>query len=541
MVFQLIPRILVVTGLLLGAFSQPFAQQVGNPAPGAVAPESVFTIDEYRVLGNTVLPAIDIETALYPHLGEGKQIADVEAVRQLLEKLYRDRGYGTVYVDIPEQSVDQGIVRLKVTEGKLDRVRVTGARYFANGKIRETLPTLKAGTVLSLPELQAQLGTANQQSRDRAITPVLKAGKSPGTVDIELKVQDSLPFHGSVELNDRYSANTTHTRASINLSYDNLFQKFHSLSLQYQTSPQDLQETQVLAATYLAPFDSGNLLAVYAVDTNSDFAVVSTGGDLSVLGAGNIYGVRYIVRLPIVERYSQNISLGADYKDFADNIVLADGAKDTTPIRYVTWSAAYGGNQLRDKSSSGFNLGVNLGLRGIVNDQAQFSYKRYQGKANFFYLRGDANHTQSLWRKSSLYLRASGQWSPEPLISNEQFAVGGADGVRGYLESAQMGDSGVSGTLELRSPSMHNWLGKWSQQFMVFGFYDAAQVRQIYQRIEDGTAYDTYTTLTSTGAGMRFVGLYGFEAALDWAYALKPLGEIDKGDSRIHFRVKYAF
>ncbi len=542
MVFQLIPRILFVTGLLLGEFSQLFAQQAGVPAAAAeAAPENAFTINEYRVLGNTALPAIDIETALYPYLGDGKQIADVESARQLLEKLYRDRGYGTVYVDIPEQSVDQGIVRLKVTEGKLARIRVTGTRYFSNGKIRESLSALQPGTVLSLPELQAQLGTLNQQSRDRAITPVLKAGQSPGTVDIELKVQDSLPFHGSVELNDRYSANTTHTRASINLSYDNLFQKFHSLSLQYQTSPQDLNETQVLAATYLAPVGDGNLLAVYAVDTNSDFAVVSTGGDLSVLGAGNIYGVRYIVRLPMVDRYTQNITLGADYKDFADNIVLADGAKDTTPIRYVTWSAAYGGNQFRDNSNTGYNLGLNFGVRGVVNDQAQFSYKRYQGNANFFYLRGDTNHTQSLWRKSALYIRASGQWSPEPLISNEQFAVGGADGVRGYLESAQLGDSGVSTTVELRSPSMHNWLGKWAQQLMVFGFYDAAQVRQILQRIEDGTAYDNYATLSSTGAGMRFVGLNGVEAALDWAYALKPLGEIEKGDSRIHFRVRYAF
>jgi hemolysin activation/secretion protein len=540
-VFQLTPSVLVVSGLLLGVSTQAFAQPAGEATPTVdAAAENAFTINEYRVLDNSVLPAVDIENALYPLLGDGKKIADVEVARQTLEKLYKDRGYGTVYVDIPEQSVDQGIVRLKVTEGKLDRVRITGTRYFSNGKIRETLPALKSGTVLSLPELQAQLATANQQSRDRAITPVLKAGQSPGSVDIELKVQDNLPFHGSVELNDRYSANTTHTRASVNLSYDNLFQQFHSLSLQYQTSPH-LQETQVLAATYLAPLSNGNLLAVYAVDTNSDFAVVSTGGDLSVLGAGNIYGVRYIVRLPMVDRYTQNITLGADYKDFADNIVLADGTKDTTPIRYVTWSAAYGGNQLRDNSSTGYNLGVNLGVRGIVNDQAQFSYKRYQGKANFFYLRGDVNHTQTLWRQSALYLRASGQWSPEPLISNEQFAVGGAEGVRGYLESAQLGDSGVSTTVELRSPSMHAWLGNWAQQLMVFGFYDAAHVRQIYQRIDNGTAYDTYSTLTSTGAGMRFVGLNGVDAALDWAYPLKPLGEIEKGDSRIHFRVKYAF
>ncbi|MGE0188336.1 MAG: ShlB/FhaC/HecB family hemolysin secretion/activation protein [Steroidobacteraceae bacterium] len=510
-------------------------------APATVAADNRFNINEFRILGNTTLSAINVETTVFPYLGDNKTIADVEQVRQVLEKLYKDKGYGAVYVDIPEQSVDSGVVRLKVTEGKLDRVRITGARYFANGKIREKLIALTPGTVLNLPELQAQLGEVNSQARDRVITPVLKAGRSPGTVDMELKVQDNLPFHGSVELNDRYSANTTKTRASVNLSYDNLFQKFHSLSFQYQTSPTDLKETRVLAATYLAPLKNGNLLAVYAVDTNSDFAVVSTGGDLSVLGAGNIYGLRYIVRLPVVDRYSQNVTLGADYKNFADNIVLADGAKDTTPIRYMTWSAAYGGTQTRDSSTTGFNLGANLGLRGVVNDQAQFSYKRYQGKANFFYMRGDANHTQSLWGNSAVFLRATGQYSLEPLISNEQFATGGADGVRGYLESAQLADSGLSFSLELRSPSLHQWLGSWAQQWMLFAFYDAAHMQQIYQRIENGVAYDSSVKLSSVGAGMRFAGFSGLEASLDWAYALRPLGEIGKGDSRIHFKVRYAF
>lgn len=518
------------------ASSRLLAQEVA-----AESSQDTFAITEYRVLGNTVLPATDIETALYPHLGDGKTIADVEVVRQQLEKLYKDKGFGTVYVDIPEQTVNEGIVRLKVTEGRLDRVRVTGARYFANGAIRSQLPALQPGTVMSLPELQAQLGQVNQQSRDRSVTPVLKAGRSPGTVDIELKVQDSLPVHGSVEVNDRYSANTTHTRASANLSYDNLFQKFHSLSLQYQTSPEELSETRVLAGTYLAPLTNGNLLAVYAVDTNSDFAVVNTGGDLSVLGTGNIYGVRYIARLPILGSYSQNVTLGADYKDFEDDIVLADGTTDTTPIRYMSWTAGYSGVLSRDASTTSFNLGANIGLRGVVNDQAQFTYKRADANASFFYLRGDASHLQRMWAGSALYLKAVAQWAPDSLISNEQFATGGAEGVRGYVESALMGDRGVGGTVEIRSPSLHPWLGSYAQQLSAFVFYDAAHVTQLAQIDDDGNLVTRGFGLWSAGAGLRLVGFGGMEAALDWAYPLRDWEDVEKGDSRIHFRLRYAF
>jgi hemolysin activation/secretion protein len=531
-------RSATVAFLSLSVIASPrlLAQEVN-----ADTPQDKFAITEYRVLGNTVLPATAIETVVYPFLGEGKTIADVEGVRQALEKLYKDRGFGTVFVDIPEQTVNEGIVRLKVTEGRLDRVRVTGARYFANGAIRSELTSLQPGTVLRLPELQNQLGEVNQQSRDRSITPVLKAGRSPGTVDIELKVQDSLPVHGSVEVNDRYSANTTHTRASVNLSYDNLWQKFHSLSLQYQTSPEDLDETRVIAGTYLMPLSNGNLLAVYAVDTNSDFAVVNTGGDLSVLGTGNIYGLRYIARLPLLGGYSQNVTLGADYKDFKDDIVLSDGKNDTTPIRYMSWTAGYSGVLGRDGSTTGFNLNANFGMRGVINNQAEFTYKRADANASFFYLRGDASHLQSLWSGSAIYVKAVAQWAPDPLISNEQFASGGAEGVRGYVESALMGDRGIGGTIELRSPSMHAWFGNVVRQLTTFIFYDAAHVTQLAQVDDDGNLVARGINLYSAGAGLRLTGFGGLEAALDWAYPLRDWEDVEKGDSRIHFRVRYAF
>ena len=75
----------------------------------------------------------------------------------------------------------------------------------------------------------------------------------------------------------------------------------------------------MLAATYVMPLEStGHSVALYAVDTNSD---VSTIGTLSVLGAGRIYGARYIIPLPSIEsRYYHSFIVGADYKDFDESI-----------------------------------------------------------------------------------------------------------------------------------------------------------------------------------------------------------------------------
>src|SRR3984893_19185041 len=71
--------------------------------PSPAAPVAYFNVHEYRVLGNSVLSNRDIETVLYPLLGDHKTLADVEIARAALEKTYHDRGFGTVFDDIPEQ------------------------------------------------------------------------------------------------------------------------------------------------------------------------------------------------------------------------------------------------------------------------------------------------------------------------------------------------------------------------------------------------------------------------------------------------------
>ena len=51
----------------------------------------------------------------------------------------------------------------------------------------------------------------------------------------------------------------------------------------------------------------------------------------------------------------------------------------------------------------------------------------------------------------SAVLNANGQWASEPLISNEEFALGGTAGVRGYQEGEDYGDTGWRTQFDLRA------------------------------------------------------------------------------------------
>jgi hemolysin activation/secretion protein len=507
-----------------------------DPAAGdAAKPEERFDVYEYRVLDNSVLSELQIDKAVYPFLGPRRSFADVQAARAALEKTYRDAGYSTVFVDVPEQSVDSGIVRLKVTEGRLGRVKVTGARYFPARQILRETASLVPGSVPHFPGVQRDLTEVNSTTRDRVVTPVLRAGATPGTVDLELKVRDELPAHGGVEVNDRYTADTSRTRINVNLSYDNLWRRFHSLSLQYQTAPEQPADARVIAATYVMPFaERGAVFAVYAVDTNSDVATVGT---LSVLGRGRIYGARYIQRIGNSPAFYQNITFGADFKDFKEDVRLTADEGLRTPIQYASWSLGYGATARGERTLTSFNLGLNFGIRGLGNDPQEFDDKRLFAHPNFFYLRADAQHERALPLGTRLAVRLAGQYTTEPLISNEQFSIGGVLSVRGYLESEELGDYGFSASAELRTPSLKLWSERVTQLYG-YVFFDAGVVGSI---VAPELRQPSRADLSSWGLGFRFAGFGGLQASMDWAYPLVPASHTAARDSRIDFSVRYDF
>jgi len=512
-------------------------------AHAAPAPQSHFFINEYRVEGNTVLPRIAVEKAVYPYLGENRTIDDVEKARKNLEQTYHDAGYPTVFVDIPEQDVVGGAVRLHVSEGRIGRVRVVGSGYYSLGRIREKIPALAQGTVPSLPQMQQQLGAINRVSTDLQVVPMFHAGATPGKVDVDLRVKDELPLHASLELNNRYSANTSHLRAVGMARYDNLWQREHSLSLQYQTSPRNTSDVSVYSGTYVfRSEDASAATALYAVHSNTNVAAV---GDLSVIGKGDIYGLRQIYPLPAASGYSHSLTLGVDYKSFRETISLQGTEQDNTPIRYLPFTTQYSGNVDDARGHTQFDVGLNFSIRALSErtidcfgqQVSQFECKRYNARADYVYLKADVQRTQNLPLDSTAFLRLSVQYADQPLIDNEQLAAGGADTVRGYLEAESLGDDGVIGSIELRHP--WDWLARIARldQFSVHFFVDDAQLS-----IRDplpGQA--SHSDLLSTGLGMHFSARRNLTGDLDWAWPLKDGPTTQAHDSRGLFSLRYGF
>ena len=528
--------IAMVRKLCVQLFCACFAITIAIPLAIAAADTDEGRLDvlEFAVEGNSVLSTLDIERVVYPFLGPDRPVADLRKAAEALEVAYRDAGYLTVFVDLPVQQVVDGKITLQVTEGVVDRLRISGNRYYSRGWIREHAPSVAEGAVPYFPQVQKELSALNR-TPDRRVTPILKPGRYPGTVEVELKVDDKRPFHGSFELNNRQSLNTQPLRFLASLRWDNLWQREHSASVSLLTSPEDFSQVRAITGSYAMPLPgTTSTLALYGVNSKSD---VAASGSLSVVGAGRIIGARIVTPIPTRGTWAQSIGVGADYKAFRDTFHLIGADNFSTPISYVPAVVQHTAYFSGQKGVTQTNVSANFAPRGRLfgNYDDEFNNRRSRANASYLYLRADAQREQVLPKGYTWLARVAGQVSSQPLIGTEQFLVGGADSVRGYYEAEQLGDNGISGRLEVRSPQLLD-LGQFDQ-FALFCFFDQGFVR-VQQALPDQRAS---FGLSSTGLGLRMHALAGLSAALDFALALQSVTRTQAGDTRLSFRVAYDF
>ena len=519
--------------------SNPAQQPAAAPKP----PERRVDIDAYDVDGNTKLDQETIEGAVYPYLGPERTREDVESARTALEHAYQERGYQSVVVEIPPQTVTNGIVKLHVVEAPIGRLRVVGSHYYLPSVIKQQLPALAPGQVPNLQEAQTELNDINRLP-DRRVTPTLKPGQTPGTIDVDLHVTDKLPLHGSAEVNNDHSPNTDPLRTIATVHYDDLWQMGQSASFTWLRAPQSVQSGQVFSGSYLAPvWDSPWNILAYGYQSNSD---VNTLGGVNVLGNGYTVGLRGVLQLPSFGNFAHTLNFGIDFKHFLEGVALGTSGSMVN-VDYWPLTAVYNLEWLTPEEEVTSSTTLVLGTRGLGSPPAEFEENRAFAHANFVHLGTDVTYTVHLPFETLGVFRFAGQIASEPLLSSEQFAAGGLTSVRGYLQSEVVGDDGILESSELRSPSFakfvdseaHDWLDVDPEidDWRVYGFADLARVWVLGALPGQTSNF----ALQSIGAGTRIAALGRLSALVDVALPLRSGPSTPVKKPRVSFSVKSEF
>ena len=520
----------------------------GVPAPAVPSIEQVGSIyvAEYRVRGSKLLSPDEVGAAVYPYLGPYRTEGHIEEARAALEKAFHDKGYQTVFVSVPEQSGARGIIFLEVTETKVGVLRVKGAKYFLPSTIKRKAKSLAPGTVPDFEQVKKDIIKLNK-SADMSVTPSLNPGAEPGTLDVDLTVEDHFPLHGSFELNNRYNANTVPLRLNGSLNYGNLWQLGHTIGGSFQVAPEEPKDATIFSAFYTIPVTDRWSLTASGTKQDSD---VSTLGGVAVLGRGQIMGLKADFTLPAGDTTFHTLSFGIDYKHFDENVTFA-GVTTNTPIDYYPVTLAYYGTSDTKNGFTEGGLTASWNHRGTGSEVAKFDNKRYDADGSYLLFKGDISHTHDLPIGFEVMGKLQGQYTPYPLINTEQYAGGGLSSVRGYLEAAAVGDSGWFGTIELRSPS---FIGRKKKPTTDAAPSPAAEEEpesewRVYGFLEGGRLYINrplpeqvdLLNLSSVGFGTRIRLWDHLNGSLDAAMPLETLGTTEQGEWFVSFRLWTEF
>jgi len=533
--------------------SKPTTQQT-SPAE---ADEATFTIRDFFVEGNTLLSPDRVDAILFPYLGPARRFSDIEQARAALEQAYRQVGYPTVAVTVPEQTVAYGVISLRVYEARLKSIEVTNARFFSEGYVRKRLPSVGVGALLYEPTVLKQLDALNTNP-DLKVVPILRPTDDPEQLNLELKANDRPPVHGKIELNNRGVPTTPRLRLNAAVQYTNLFDADHAITLQTSQTPQDWGAVEVYSGNYVMPLGSPDQqLVFYGATAHSkarlNASPVPVGGGLDIIGNAVIAGGRYQFPLGVWASIKHQLSLGVDYKHLDQSQAQApDGTTVTVSnaITYTPASIGYTGVHQDEWSftkgtltTRGYVAGLVAGgskqdFEGDINNPLNMPGVRHGSTGTFLVVQGGIDRYQRLAQEFGLSAKVDGQWVSEPVIPTEQYFAGGMESVRGYREYEAVGDNAFHASVEVSSPPIPHFFRENIRRILNFvAFYDMAF---LWIR-EPSPGQIARQTLEGAGFGARFTLSDHLRFRYDAAWTLRTGPFTPTGSFYGHFSLEAVF
>ena len=484
----------------------------------AVQDTGTFLLAGVQLSGADLLPAEDLISAYESHVA--KEV-DEQTIMKIVERIttrLKDAGYPLSYARIPPQHIVAGILTIDIVAGRVGTLTMTGT------------DTPERYRPMFRPLLEAPVTT--QDLLERAI---LLLHDSAGVSVSDIALQEDAEGQGVYELaltliekplEFSIYADNRGTRAAgplqlgLSAAYNNPSGLNDQLGLTYFTTPETPEELQYFQGSYLLPVGSSGL----TMRISTTYSQVDAGGSLASVGTeSSAFSTSVALRYPLRRSRSMSIWAGAkaDFRDareendfgtvFDDRLVVLRGSVDYSS------TDDYGG-----RNFVAIEISHGLTVAG-ASEHGDPALSRADGGGSFTKLSGEIHRQQELFVTGlSLSARLAGQMSSVPLLSAEEFGLGGARFGRAYQYGELTGDDGLAGSLELGySPAMTAGPVSSPTGYL---FYDIGAVW-------NGSGFPSgRTSLASAGAGLRFRLGESAHVGLEIA---KPLTrDADEGNGR---------
>ncbi|MGB7440805.1 MAG: ShlB/FhaC/HecB family hemolysin secretion/activation protein [Coleofasciculaceae cyanobacterium] len=458
----------------------------------------------------------------------------------LLGQLYR-----TQLIQGQEESVSRAFSSLPRVGGEnltaqvvpraVESIEVNGTKRLRNSYIHSRLANLLDGT-LERERLLEALQTLRTDPLIENLSVELLEGSEPNKVILGIQVQEADAFKTELSTDNQGSTSVGTIRRQLQMTHRNLLGFGDRFNLSYVNSKGGDEFNDI---SYTIPLNRRNGTLGFSYRRSNSNIIEEPLDFLEIESTARQYELTY--RQPLLETSREEFALGFTASRRETQTIigfnnigpfpLSEGADENGQIK-VSALRLFGQYTKRGRRDilalrSQFSLGLDAFGSTINNEDIPDS--------QFLTWLGQVQYLRLLAPDTIFLLRSDLQLADRPLLSLENFSLGGPTTVRGYRRGAIQGDNGFFASAELRLPILR--IPEWQTVLQLTPFFDFGTV----WNSSDSRREIEKPTISSVGLGLRLPVGEDFTARIDWGI---PLVELESsGDSLqeqgIYFSIEY--
>jgi hemolysin activation/secretion protein len=519
----------VVERALPAARSTKPADPVAPPAdaPPLVAVEPITVTNVVQAIaidGRGSIPASAFADVIQRSVGRRLLRAQLTDLVAAVADVARRRGFVFATASVEPQPMTQDVLHVTLNEGRIDAVRVIGAKNAVADRIlTKALVTGRGVRRRDLEKAMALVGNLP------GVTVKGSQFLRQNGFDILLVTIAYDPASLYAQIDNRGSREIGPVRGTILANLRNVAQAGDEIGVIGSFTPVNPSEFAFVRARYSAPVDAvGSSLSVSASYGRSNPGAALK--PLDIVGQSVDVGIAYA--RPILSSRMQSLSAVVELRSLRTDQTLSGVQIRNDRLTTLTSS-------LQGMANLGFGIlrGEAAAVAGVplpgVTREGDPLASRIDGDARFFAANYLVDLTMKLSGRTSLVVASSGQLATRPLLATVEIGAGGPAFGRAYDYAERTGDQGILGSAEIRT-DLGPVLDRRIDRVQLFGFVDGGVVGNL--RCGSGGG-----ALLSTGLGAR-LGIGKIDGAIEIALPINA-DRFDTHDRspRISFRLARSF
>ncbi len=535
----------------------------------------VGPVENVRICGSTEFAARqDVAGLMLAELGTGgdKTVGDIlKAIEKVRSKLL-ERGFYLVRIMLAKSGTydkDTKTLSLLVDEGRFGKVNIAfegreDGTWFSARQIAGRFRDILEGETFDYGRLRSALFEANSHPDlviDTSIDvrkPIEGEGNDRRVAryaDLNLDVHESVPFHLLWSFDNYGLRDVNEWQTSLTAQYLNLTK--HDDVLTVSPAMSLGAELFSCAGSYMLPHDYwlGGNTTLYGGWSRVEVDDIIPTLDLE--GTGYFVGLQHSENLYDTDRHQLALSTGLLWRYIEDQYTVSHRSLNERGAHILPTTLALSYTGKKPDPLGGRNFATVQGVYNVMNAGDDLEQMWNGADENYWIFRwqmarlqpvfgwSDAASDQTLhnWQ---LFLKVEGQYTDETLIPTEKLMLGGYNCLRGYRTRGYVGDYGVYGTVELRTPLLVDGFASLFgdrtdkvafDRLQLLAFCDWGVSR--YNDLPSG--YDDNDFLLSAGVGLRLAVTKYSQLRCDVAFPCVDGNNNNDRDVEVYLSVQFQF